>query len=74
VKNLHQAILKTLREAIRLGGRNDEFDLYGNPGRYVRLMDNNAAGHPCPECGTAIEKISYLGGACYFCPDCQRLL
>jgi len=73
-KNLHQAILKTLREAIRLGGRNDEFDLYGNPGRYVRLMDNNAAGHPCPECGTAIEKISYLGGACYFCPDCQRLL
>jgi formamidopyrimidine-DNA glycosylase len=74
VKNLHQAILKTLKEAIRLGGRNDEFDLYGNPGRYVRLMDNNAAGHPCPECGTAIEKISYLGGTCYFCPNCQRLL
>ena len=74
VKNLHQAILKTLKEAIRLGGRNDEFDLYGNRGRYVRLMDNRAAGHPCPECGTRIEKTSYLGGACYFCPSCQRLL
>jgi formamidopyrimidine-DNA glycosylase len=74
VENLHQAILKTLKEAIRLGGRNDEFDLYGNRGRYVRLMDNKAAGHPCPECGTRIEKTSYLGGACYFCPSCQRLL
>jgi len=74
VENLHQAILKTLKEAIRLGGRNDEFDLYGNRGRYVRLMDNRAAGHPCPECGTRIEKTSYLGGACYFCPSCQRLL
>ncbi len=74
VENLHQAILRTLKEAIRLGGRNDEFDLYGNSGRYVRLMDNHAAGHPCPECGTRIEKTSYLGGACYFCPGCQRLL
>ncbi|MBM3501476.1 MAG: endonuclease VIII, partial [Armatimonadetes bacterium] len=26
---------------------------------------------PCPECATPIEKISFLGGACYFCPQCQ---
>lgn len=39
---------------------------------YIRLMDNKAVGHPCPECGTKIEKIQYLGGACYFCPRCQQ--
>jgi formamidopyrimidine-DNA glycosylase len=74
MENLHRAILATLDEAIRLGGRNDEFDLYGHPGKYVRLMDKNAAGRPCPQCATKIERISYLGGTCYFCPDCQRLL
>ncbi len=74
VENLHRAILGTLQEAIRLGGRNDEFDLYGNPGRYVRVMDKDAVGRPCPECGAKIEKMAYLGGACYFCPACQRLL
>jgi formamidopyrimidine-DNA glycosylase len=74
VDKLHRAIVGTLQEAIRLGGRNDEFDLYGNPGRYVRLMDKNAVGRPCPECASKIEDMSYLGGTCYFCPACQRLL
>lgn len=73
VTDLHRAIVKTVKEAIRLGGRNDEVDLLGNHGRYVRIMDKTAAGHPCPECGTTIEKIAYLGGACYFCPRCQKI-
>ena len=73
LKVLHQAIVKTLKVAIRLGGRNDEYDLHGNVGRYIRPMDKNAAGRPCPACGTRIEKIAYLGGACYFCPNCQSL-
>lgn len=29
------------------------------------------AGQPCPNCGTTIEKVQYLGGACYLCPRCQ---
>jgi formamidopyrimidine-DNA glycosylase len=70
---LHRAIVDTVAEAIRLGGRNDEFDLYGKPGGYVRLMDKAASGQPCPACGTKIEKTAYLGGACYFCPNCQKL-
>ena len=74
VEALHRAIVGTLLEAIRLGGRNDEFDLYGNPGKYVRLMDKNTVGQPCPECAAKIEDMSYLGGTCYFCPTCQRLL
>jgi formamidopyrimidine-DNA glycosylase len=68
---LHSAILHTVREVIDRGGRYDEFDLYGQPGGYVRLMDAKAAGRPCPECGTTVEKLQYLGGACYLCPKCQ---
>ncbi len=70
-RSLYDAILSTVQEAIVKGGRNDETDLYGRPGGYVRLMDSRAAGRPCPACGTLVEKIQYLGGACYFCPHCQ---
>ena len=44
---------------------------YGNRGEYVRILDSKTKGKPCPECGTPIEKIQYLGGACYLCPSCQ---
>jgi len=70
-QTLYQAIVGTICEAIEKGGRSDETDLYGHPGRYARLMDSHAVGRPCPECGNRIEKIQYLGGACYFCPRCQ---
>jgi formamidopyrimidine-DNA glycosylase len=68
---LYLAIVETVKQVIAAGGRYDETDLYGNPGGYVRLMDKNAVGQPCPECGTPIEKMSYLGGTCYYCPECQ---
>ena len=70
-QNLYNAILTTLMTIIENGGRYDEVDLFGNPGGYVRLMDKNTAGKPCPVCGTPIEKFAYLGGACYVCPACQ---
>jgi formamidopyrimidine-DNA glycosylase len=72
-QTLYDAILNTVREVIEKGGRYDEHDLFNNPGKYIRLMDKNAAGQPCPECSTKIVKIQYLGGACYFCPQCQPL-
>jgi len=70
-RDLYDAIVHTVREIIDQGGRNDETDLFGQRGGYVRLMDSAAAGKPCPECGTMVQKIQYLGGACYFCPKCQ---
>jgi len=70
-RRLYDAIQETVRQAADLGGRYDEVDLFGRQGRYVRLMDSKAAGKPCPNCGRPIEKISYLGGACYLCPACQ---
>jgi len=68
---LYDATVTTLRQAADLGGRDTERDLYNRPGQYVRLMDSKTAGQPCPSCGTPIEKIAFLGGACYFCPTCQ---
>lgn len=69
---LYKGILTTIHNIIERGGRYDEYDLYNKRGQYIRLMDKNAAGHPCPNCGTTIKKIQYLGGACYFCPSCQN--
>jgi formamidopyrimidine-DNA glycosylase len=70
-RGLFAAIDETVTDVIAAGGRYDERDLYGRPGGYVRVMDAKAVGRPCPACGTPIEKTSYLGGACYFCPRCQ---
>jgi formamidopyrimidine-DNA glycosylase len=71
-RKLYNAILKTVCEVTQMGGRYDETDLYGQPGKYIRLMDKNTLKHPCPQCSGKIEKIQYLGGACYFCPHCQQ--
>jgi formamidopyrimidine-DNA glycosylase len=70
-QRLYMAIVGTVEEAIEKGGRCDEYDLFGSKGGYVRIMDKNATGKPCIRCGSVVEKIQYLGGACYFCPSCQ---
>lgn len=70
-RGLYDAILTTIHAVIAGGGRYDEFDLYNRPGGYRRLMDSRAAGQPCPACSATVERIQYLGGACYFCPRCQ---
>ncbi|KPK64496.1 hypothetical protein AMJ83_01950 [candidate division WOR_3 bacterium SM23_42] len=71
-RKLYKAIFATVREIIKKGGRYDEYDLHNSTGRYVRIMDKNAVGKPCPKCGAKVQKMQYLGGACYFCPKCQR--
>jgi formamidopyrimidine-DNA glycosylase len=72
INTLYDAIQETVHEIIDHGGRYDEVDLYNNPGGYVRTMDKNAVGNPCPRCGKTIEKMQYLGGSCYYCPVCQN--
>jgi formamidopyrimidine-DNA glycosylase len=71
LSGLHAAIVDVMRRGLIAGGRDTERDLYDQQGKYVRLMDSRTVGKPCPVCGTAIEKISFLGGACYFCSQCQ---
>jgi formamidopyrimidine-DNA glycosylase len=70
-RDLFAAITDTLQAIIAGGGRNDETDLFGKPGGYKRIMDSAEVGKPCPGCGGKVEKMQYLGGACYFCPNCQ---
>ncbi len=70
-RRLYDAVKKVVNAAISRGGRDTEQDLYGARGAYVPVLDRRAKGSPCPLCGTRIEKIQYLGGACYFCPRCQ---
>ncbi len=70
-KKLYNAMIGVVRDCIAKGGREEERDLYGQPGGFVRLMDNKSVGRPCSECGSKIQKIQYLGGACYVCPHCQ---
>jgi formamidopyrimidine-DNA glycosylase len=69
---LFHSIVDTLQEVAGKGGRYDEYDLFNNPGGYVRLMDKHALTRPCPTCGGEIDKKQYLGCACYFCPRCQE--
>jgi formamidopyrimidine-DNA glycosylase len=71
IRTLHGSIGKVLRDIVAQGGRYDEVDLFGRPGGYIRLMDKQSAGKPCPRCGTVIASMQYLGGSCYFCPNCQ---
>src|SRR5512138_2134357 len=66
-RTLHEAIIKTVREVAARGGRSDELDLFGKPGGYERVMSAKTAGRPCPSCGAKIQKMAFLGGACYFC-------
>jgi len=68
---LYEAIRGILKQAMELGGRDTEIDLYNRPGRYKRILDSRNVGQPCRECGAPIERIQYLGGASYFCPHCQ---
>jgi len=72
LRSLYDSIVNTVADIIKKGGRYDEFDLFGERGGYARLMDKNAVGRPCPVCGGAVEKIQYLGGACYLCSNCQQ--
>jgi len=71
-RKLYNAVRNTVLQVMKKNGRYDEYDLFEKPGGYVRVMDKNAVGKPCPLCGAKIQKIQYLGGACYFCPECQK--
>lgn len=68
---LYRATIDTVSEITNHGGRYDEYDLFGQRGGYVRLMDKNALQRPCPTCGGEITKLQYLGGSCYLCAVCQ---
>ncbi len=68
---LFNAIRLMLQERIRLNGKDQFYDLYGNQGGYSPAMGPNMKHRTCPKCGTPIEKLSVGGGHVYLCPNCQ---
>ena len=72
LRRLYETVVGVVRDVIAGGGRDDEVDLLGEPGSYRRLMSAKSVGAPCPRCGATIQKLQYMGGACYVCPECQR--
>ncbi len=68
---LYDAIKLVLRERIRLNGKKQFLDIYGNQGGYTPAMGPNMKQQNCPACGTPIEKLSVGGGHVFFCSKCQ---
>ncbi|MHB9034444.1 MAG: endonuclease VIII, partial [Anaerolineae bacterium] len=68
---LYDATVATVKAMTDAGGRDVERDLYGVAGGYHGVLGSWSAGQPCPRDGGIIQKITYLGGASYFCPLCQ---
>lgn len=73
VENLADAVVSVTAQMLKAGGRDTEKDLYGSSGGYVTRLSRFTFGSPCPQCGGRIEKQQYLGGAIYFCQNCQQL-
>jgi len=68
---LYDAIRLVLQERIRLKGKDQFYDLYGDQGGYTPAMGPHMNQQPCPICETPIEKLGVGGGHVYFCPKCQ---
>jgi formamidopyrimidine-DNA glycosylase len=68
---LFHSLKTTLSCMTDKGGRDTEKDLFGNLGGYRTILSRNTLNDPCPNCGGKIMKEQYMGGAIYFCPDCQ---
>lgn len=70
---VYRAVVDVLAAMTKTGGRDTEKDLFGKPGNYATRLSKKTLGSPCPRCGQAIQKASYLGGTVYFCPGCQEV-
>lgn len=73
IMTLYKSIKETVNDAAKNDGRNDEYDFYGNLGKYERVLDSKSIERGCPVCKSKIEKIQYLGGSSYYCSKCQVL-
>ncbi len=68
---LYDAIGHLIRERIRLNGKDQFHDLYGNQGRYMSAMGPNMKQKTCPVCRTSIVKLGLGGSNVFLCPKCQ---
>lgn len=74
-RRLVSLIRAILNQAIACGGStiSDYINVGGESGYFqMNFKVYGRKGGPCPQCGTAIEKIPISGRASYFCPRCQK--
>ncbi len=69
---LFNCLMDIIKKAIAEDGSADEVDIYGEPGRYQRVMGNHLKNKPCPRCGTPIIQKNILGSNSYYCEKCQK--
>lgn len=72
-KQVYKTIVDITKSAIELKGSTQELDLFGQPGKYIRIMDKDSTNKECKRCGTRIIKMNILGSSSYFCPYCQKI-
>lgn len=77
VADLHTAIRKVLKEAIRQRGTTAADGRYrdgmGRAGKFQsRLIVYQRKGELCPQCGGAIKSAKVGGRTAHFCPCCQK--
>jgi len=66
------SIRQVLNDAIQRNGSSIDWVYRGGDFQnYFRAYDRD--GHPCPECGTIIQRIKVGQRGTHFCPQCQRL-
>jgi formamidopyrimidine-DNA glycosylase len=73
IEALWQALRQNVQDSIEQGGFAYEQNLYGQKGSWNRFEVGYREGHPCPRCGTVVQKIKTGSTASYICPACQRL-
>ena len=66
---LHDAIVSTLREAVKRSAGLAAADLKGEKKTGLRV--HGKAGQPCPTCGDTIREVSFADSALQYCPTCQ---
>src|SRR3984885_6234133 len=66
---LHEAIVSTLREAVKRSAGLAAADLKGEKKTGLRV--HGKAGQPCPTCGDTIREVSFADSALQYCPTCQ---
>ena len=71
---IYNSIKKVFPAVIAGGGKDTDKDLYGNLGKYETHVSKNTLGTPCKRCSYLIVKEAFLGGAVYYCPECQPLI
>jgi formamidopyrimidine-DNA glycosylase len=75
IERLAEGIQRGLGLSLDKGGAFYEVNIYGERGGFVGddILIGYKEGQPCPNCGTAIEKIRTGSTSSFICPECQPM-